>query len=107
MNGRRVGTTPVDVPFLHYGRYRVDAWAEGCEPTTTWVDVDAPWYQQPGIDLFAEVLDPFHHTDRHTVSLVLADRTEDHDPAIAPEEVAAATLESLEARAQSFRRDSR
>jgi len=75
---QRVGTTPVDVPFSHYGRRRVRV---GPKRDATGrvefvaaervVEVKAPWYEQFPIDFVSEVLWPGRLVDEHEVKLVL------------------------------------
>ena len=74
VNGAYAGQTPIDYEFEHYGHFRVDVWMDGYESTSRIVEVDAPWYQFPGVDLFAELLDPRVHVDEHEVAVELSVR---------------------------------
>lgn len=54
LNDEPIGRTPVQVPFTFYGVYDVRLEAEGHEPLWTAREADAPWWETPPIDLFAE-----------------------------------------------------
>ena len=58
LNDREVGRSPVDVDFDYYGTYDVRLEREGYEPQMTSGDAQAPWWDNVGLDLVAEVL-PF------------------------------------------------
>jgi hypothetical protein len=58
LNGRVVGTTPVTVPFRHYGVYRVELRKAGFETLETEEPVLAPLYARFPLCLFAELLWP-------------------------------------------------
>jgi hypothetical protein len=79
VNGVAMGVAPLEMPFLHYGRVRVEAEPldrdEDGSPDTrravTEVDLSTPWYQWPVIDFFADNLWPWTVTDRHEAVIVL------------------------------------
>ncbi len=56
LNDDEVGRTPVTVPFTFYGVYDVRMEAEGYHPLWTQQRAKAPWWETPGIDLFAEAV---------------------------------------------------
>jgi PEGA domain-containing protein len=56
LNDQEVGRTPVTVPFTFYGVYDVRMEAEGYHPLWTKQKAEAPWWETPGIDLFAEAV---------------------------------------------------
>ena len=56
LNDREVGHTPVTVPFTFYGIYDVRMEADGYKPLWTQQKAKAPWWETPGIDLFAEAV---------------------------------------------------
>ncbi|MCH2162208.1 MAG: PEGA domain-containing protein [Phycisphaerales bacterium] len=56
MNGREVGTTPVEVEIVYYGNYDVQLTREGCEPLSTSAKANPPVWDAPGFDLVAEVV---------------------------------------------------
>lgn len=56
LNDKEVGRTPVTVPFTFYGVYDVRMEAEGYHPLWTEQKAKAPWWETPGIDLFAEAV---------------------------------------------------
>lgn len=59
LNDQEVGKSPVKVPFTWYGDYDIILRKEGYETIKTNEKIKAPWYQTPGIDIFAEALVPF------------------------------------------------
>ncbi len=56
LNDEEVGRSPVTTDFLWYGDYDVVIRKEGYKTLHTHQPIDAPWYQIPPIDFFAEVL---------------------------------------------------
>lgn len=56
LNDEEVGRTPVVVPFTFYGVYDVRMEAEGYHPLWTQQKAKAPWWETPGVDLFAEAV---------------------------------------------------
>lgn len=57
--GKQIGFTPVDDPFVYYGAKRYWLVREGFEPLQVLQPNPAPWYQWPGVDFFTENLWPF------------------------------------------------
>ena len=74
LNDEEVGTSPVSVDFTWYGDYDVIVRHEGYETLQTHHRLNAPWYQIPPIDLFAEALVPFTIHDRHEMYFELEPR---------------------------------
>jgi len=64
LNNQEIGTSPVTADFTWYGDYEVTLRKEGFQTLNTHHRLDAPWYQWPFIDFFAEVLFPFQVHDR-------------------------------------------
>ena len=58
LNDREVGRSPVDVDFDYYGTYDVRLEREGYEPQMTSGVAKAPWWDNVGLDLVAELM-PF------------------------------------------------
>ena len=56
LNDEEVGRTPLEVPFTFYGVYDVRLEQEGYKPLWTKQKTDAPWWEAPGPDLFAEMI---------------------------------------------------
>jgi hypothetical protein len=56
LNDREIGRTPVDVEFLHYGTYDVRLQLAGHEPLMTRGDAMPPWWDNVGLDFFAEMV---------------------------------------------------
>ncbi len=71
LNDELVGTSPVTVDFTWYGDYDIVCRKDGCETLQTRHKIDAPWYQIPPFDFFAELLTPYTITDHREVSLTL------------------------------------
>ncbi|HSW44227.1 MAG TPA: PEGA domain-containing protein [Phycisphaerae bacterium] len=71
LNDEEIGTSPVTVDFTWYGDYDVACRKDGYETLRTHHKLDAPWYQLPGIDFFAEVLYPFTIHDHREMSFQL------------------------------------
>jgi hypothetical protein len=65
------GTTPLDLPFEHYGTRRVTYRLEGHGTASLRVVVAPPWYARFPVDLFSEVLMPVGWRDEHSVHVVL------------------------------------
>lgn len=70
-NGQFLGATPVDVPFLYYGKYDFLLVKEGFETLKVSTRVTPPWYERPGFDFLSENLSPFHVQDVRPVSYQL------------------------------------
>jgi len=101
VNGDRVGTSPLDVPFRDYGTVRVDAWFADVETgtfasSTALVDLDRPWYQYFPLEILSELLDPRVHVDRHDLRLSMTKVTPGTNP-----------IENLMKEAERLRRRSR
>jgi hypothetical protein len=65
LNDQEVGRTPVKVPFTWYGDYDIIIRKQGYETIKGHCSLNAPWYQYPFIDLFAECLIPMTLRDEH------------------------------------------
>ncbi|UCD29030.1 MAG: PEGA domain-containing protein [Planctomycetota bacterium] len=74
LNDEEVGTSPVSVDFTWYGDYDVTIRHEGYETLHTHQRLNAPWYQIPPIDFFAEAFVPFTIHDRHQMFFTLETR---------------------------------
>jgi len=60
-----VGRTPVVVPFTYYGDRDVTLRLDGYEALVTNLNLTAPWYEYPGIDLFSEIAPWTYHDKRY------------------------------------------
>jgi len=78
LNDREVGTTPCEVEILHYGEYDLRVIRDGWEPVSTGRTADAPAWDLPGPDLFAELL-PVDLESRTTWHVVLHPEDRDAD----------------------------
>ena len=76
LNDQEVGKSPVKVPFTWYGDYDVLVRKEGYETLKGHHRLNAPWYQWPVIDIFAECLVPYTiHDDRTMPTFVMEKAT--------------------------------
>lgn len=71
LNDQEVGKSPVTVPFTWYGDYDLICRKDGFKSLKTNVRINAPWYQTPFIDLFAECLFPFTIRDNRAYEFQL------------------------------------
>jgi len=71
IDGERVGATPLELPFDHYGKRRVTIYREGYRTYSRIVDISAPWYGTFPLDIVSEVLFPFGWKDIHVVNAKL------------------------------------
>ncbi|MFO0843322.1 MAG: PEGA domain-containing protein [Gemmataceae bacterium] len=55
-NGQPIGATPVEEPFLYYGKYHFRLVKDGYAPLDVQPELCLPWYQIPGIDFVTENL---------------------------------------------------
>lgn len=56
LNDREVGRTPIEVEFLHYGKYDVRLRRDGYEAMLTFGEAKPPWWDSLGPDFFAEIM---------------------------------------------------
>jgi hypothetical protein len=85
---------PLYANFIFYGKREYTIRKAGFETVSGTVDLEAPWYEYPPIDFFAEVLAPWPIIDEHEVSVKL-------------ERAKPADVEALYLRARHFRYSSR
>jgi len=71
LDGVDYGTTPVEIPFLHYGTRRVSLNLDGYLSDSQVIVVKPPWYGRFPIDLVSEILIPVGWKDVHQVHAVL------------------------------------
>ena len=76
LNDDEIGTTPISVDFTWYGDYDVIVRKKGHQTLHTHQKINAPWYQVPPIDLFAEAFVPFTIHDRHEMFFQLEPKQE-------------------------------
>ena len=77
LDDRKVGFTPIKVPFEHYGVRRVTLRKDGYRAHSEQIVLDCPWYFRFPLDLVTEVLLPIGLEDRrvHHVVLVRGEET--------------------------------
>lgn len=71
LDGVRVGTTPCEIPFEHYGVRRVGVYLTGYRSYSRSVEIEPPWYGQFPFDIFSEVILPLGWDDTHLVHVKL------------------------------------
>ena len=71
INGDAIGRSPATWHFHQYGKVVVEAELEGHEPAQRMVELDAPWYQWPVIDFFADIVVPWTIRDDREVAIRL------------------------------------
>ena len=89
-----VGTTPLELEFVHYGTRRLSLELEGHLAIERDLVVEPPWHLRFPVDIVTEVLLPFGWEDHRLVSLELVE---------VPETIAEEEYERVRARAEAFR----
>jgi hypothetical protein len=85
LDNQRLGTTPVEHEFLHYGARRITVFREGYRLHSERRELRPPWYGRFPIDFVSEVLLPFGWRDRKIFVYVLEpERGEVEEPDLAP-----------------------
>lgn len=67
LDGERVGVTPLELSFEHYGTRRVSFYRAGYRTYSRLVELTPPWYGRFPFDLVFEVLIPLGWSDVHQV----------------------------------------
>lgn len=70
-DGKPIGVTPVDDPFIYYGTYRFTLVKDGFETQHVDQKVPTPWHSWPGLDFFTENLWPFEVKDQRRFTYTL------------------------------------
>ncbi|MBI1851846.1 MAG: PEGA domain-containing protein [Planctomycetes bacterium] len=71
LEGRRIGTTPVEIPFTYYGTREIVFRKDGFHDLRVREAVREPLYQIFPLDFVFECLVPATLTDRHEVAATL------------------------------------
>lgn len=87
MNDREVGSTPCEVEILHYGKYDVRVEKPGWEPVMTGRSANAPLWDLPGPDFFAELV-PAEIESRNVWHFQLVVESDDPDAVLLRAEAA-------------------
>lgn len=66
-----IGTTPLSMPFVHYGVRRVTFYLDGHQTRSVLAEVRAPWYARFPADLVTEILVPIGWHDVHALHVTL------------------------------------
>jgi len=80
-----VGTTPLEVEFVHGGQRRLSLYSDGYRTWSRRVDLELPWYARFPFDLFTEVVVPLGLDHEYTFEVTLTidtDEEEGEAPAI-------------------------
>jgi hypothetical protein len=62
-DGQPIGATPVEQPFLYYGKYRFRLVKDGYQPLDVEPQLVAPVYEWPGLDFVSETIIPYTFRD--------------------------------------------
>jgi hypothetical protein len=73
-NGVYIGQTPVDEPFVYYGKYEFRIVKDGFETIVDLKRIAAPWYAYPPADLISENFVPVHLRDTRRINYTLQER---------------------------------
>ncbi len=90
-----VGTTPLEIEFLHYGTRRVNYSLEGYLTRSVLIEVRPPWFARFPVDILSEVIFPVGWRDDHAVHTSLTPGAEQLQPP---------ALRSVLERAEALRR---
>lgn len=71
VNNVPIGPSPSDARWEYPGEYEFRVVAPGYEPLTVRENVEAKWYEYPGLDFFFEVLWPWHIEDVRRYNFML------------------------------------
>ena len=71
IDGQRLGRTPLELEFQHYGARQVQLTLPGFAGWTKVVRVKSPWYGRFPFDFLSEILFPIGWRDHHEVLAVL------------------------------------
>ena len=73
-NGLYIGQTPVDDPFLYYGKYEFRIVKDGHETVVDQKKIAAPWYEIPPLDFITDIVLPYEIRDVRRIHYVLPER---------------------------------
>jgi hypothetical protein len=62
-NNQPVGHTPLQMPFLYYGKYKFQLVKDGYETLDVEPELAPPWYEWPGLDFVSENVIPYKFRD--------------------------------------------
>lgn len=65
VDGQEIGYTPCSMDFTYYGTREIKLVKDGYETLTVMQKLQAPWYQYPVVEFFADNLSPHKITNRH------------------------------------------
>jgi len=70
-----IGHTPLEYPFIHYGRRRLTLYLPGYRTWSRRIDPKPPWYSRFPLDFVTEVLLPLGLEHRYPYEAVLVEDT--------------------------------
>src|SRR5205807_1058230 len=70
-NGKPIGASPVDRPFVYYGKYRFTIVKDGCHTLVVDEYLRTPWFEYPLVDFISENVIPFTIRDIRRFHYVL------------------------------------
>jgi hypothetical protein len=62
-DGQPIGATPVEEPFIYYGKYHFRLVKDGFEPLDVEPRLQTPWFQYVGVDFITENFVPYTFRD--------------------------------------------
>src|SRR5690349_11442482 len=71
VDDQKIGTTPVSTYFTYYAGRKVTLVKDGYRTETVYQNINAPWYQYPGIDFVTENLYPWEIRDERVLEFQL------------------------------------
>jgi hypothetical protein len=74
VNGNYIGQTPVDYPFIYYGKYEFRIVKDGYETLVERKQIAAPWYEIPPLDFVSDIFFPYEIRDVRRIHYALAER---------------------------------
>ena len=74
LDGKPLGLTPVEIPFVHYGEHRVALRMKSHEIFQKHIQIRPPLYEIFPLDFVSEVLIPYNFKDLHSFHFQLKKR---------------------------------
>lgn len=71
LDGKKIGESPIEVPFYHFGLREIVAEKDGYLRTVELIEIEGAWYEAFPFDYFTEFLPLFPRTDLRIANLNL------------------------------------
>lgn len=84
VDDQEIGTTPVSTYFTYYAGRKVTLVKDGYRTETVYQNINAPWYEYPGIDFVTENIYPWEIRDERVLEFQLVP-----EEAVAPDRLIA------------------